>query len=73
MAAIQRSGWLYEGAGNGAAEGPGWLGGSGKSRWQAPWGVILAGGDGSSQTSSGTFRPASPAWPSSTPTRKRGT
>jgi len=27
MAATQRSGWLYEGAGNGATEAPGWLGG----------------------------------------------
>ena len=46
MAATLRSGWLYEGAGNGATDAPGWLGGSGEFRWQAPWGVILAGGDG---------------------------
>ena len=46
MAATQRSGWLYEGAGNGATERTGSLGRPGEASWQAPWGVILAGGDG---------------------------
>ena len=46
MAATLRSGWLYEGAGNGAEQAPHRLEGSSESGWRRPWGVILAGGDG---------------------------